>query len=134
MYCVCPKRNMLSKIKPKNILCITSKGYICMQRFILLTEICHGVVVCERLPQGRLMLVVMEAEDLAIGVKGTVSRSCIFLKQLWIARISWDADLSRSIFIALFDNLYMHNFHLYFDYLPCCKLCFFRMSLVRIRR
>jgi len=41
---------------------------------LLLIEICM-VVVRRRLPQGRLMLVVTEAEDLAIGMKGKVLKS-----------------------------------------------------------
>lgn len=39
-----------------------------MQRFTI-NKICHGVVVRKRLPQGRLVLVVVEAEDLAVGRK-----------------------------------------------------------------
>jgi len=41
----------------------------------------YGIVVRRRFPQGRLILVVVEAEDLAINLKGRVSRICI-LKQL----------------------------------------------------
>jgi len=65
------------KNQPENILCINFKVTLA-RNALLLTEICqYGVVVRRRLPQGRLILVVVEAEDLAIDMKGSVSRICI---------------------------------------------------------